>query len=284
MALRGNKPGWTAALLLCAAGVPPAGIAQDGAAARPGVLPEKEALTYSVEWRLVTAGKAQLDWTSTGDQSEGWEARLHLESTGLVSKLFKVNDLYTSRLAQDLCAQSSHIDAQEGTRRRDTRITFDGEAGKAKYLEKDLVRNTVVATRQIDIPACVYDVVGGLFKLRTMRLEPGQNVQVAMSNGKKSVMARVEAQQREEIRTPAGTFKTVRYEAYLFNDVLFQRSARLHVWLTDDARKLPVQIRIRMQFTVGTITLQLEKEERGQYRAVENHSAVEGPGLRGPGF
>jgi hypothetical protein len=33
------------------------------------------------------------------------------------------------------------------------------------------------------------------------------------------------------------------------------------VWLTDDRRKLPVQIRVRMQFAIGTITLQLEKHE-----------------------
>jgi hypothetical protein len=247
----------TLALLL-----PVAATAQDGAGERPRALPQKEALTYTVEWRLITAGKVQLDWKAATQAGGGWEASLRLESTGLVSKLFKVNDIYTTRLARDLCAQSSHIDALEGRRRRDTRITFDGEAGKASYLEKDLTRNAVVDNREIDIPSCVHDVVGALFKLRTLQLEPGQSAQVPVSNGKKTVPARVEAQQREEVRTPAGTFKTMRYEAYLFNDVLYQRSARLHVWLTDDARRVPVQIRIRMQFTVGTITLQLEKEER----------------------
>jgi hypothetical protein len=34
------------------------------------------------------------------------------------------------------------------------------------------------------------------------------------------------------------------------------------VWLTDDARRLPVQIRVRMQFTVGAITLPLDKVDR----------------------
>jgi hypothetical protein len=97
--------------------------------------------------------------------------------------------------------------------------------------------------------------------VRTLRLEPGQSAQVAVSDGKKSVLANVEAQQREDVRTPAGTFKTVQYEIMLFNGVLFQRSAHLHVWLTDDARRIPVQIRVRMPVTIGTITLQLEKRE-----------------------
>jgi hypothetical protein len=53
----------------------------------------------------------------------------------------------------------------------------------------------------------------------------------------------------------------VRYEIHLFNNVLYRRRAYLYVWLTDDRRRLPVQIRVRMQFTIGTITLQLEKRE-----------------------
>ena len=102
-------------------------------------------------------------------------------------------------------------------------------------------------------------MAGGLYYLRTLHLEPGQSTQAPVSDGKKSVMARIEAQQREDVKTPAGTFKTLRYEVFLFNDVLYRRSARVNVWLTDDARRLPVQIRVRMQFTIGTITMLLEK-------------------------
>ena len=75
-------------------------------------------------------------------------------------------------------------------------------------------------------------------------------------------MARIEAQERETVKTGSGTYKTIRYEAFLFNNVLFRRSGRLFAWLTDDDRRLPVQIRIRMPFYVGTVTLQLEKGGR----------------------
>jgi hypothetical protein len=44
-------------------------------------------------------------------------------------------------------------------------------------------------------------------------------------------------------------------------DALYRRSAHLYIRLTDDRRKLPVQIRVRMQFAIGSITLQLEKHE-----------------------
>ena len=102
---------------------------------------------------------------------------------------------------------------------------------------------------------------GRTFLLRRLNLEPGQSTQIPVSDGKKSVMAQIEAQQREDVKTPAGTFKTIRYEIFLFNDVLYSRSAHLYVWLTDDRRKLPVQIRVRMPITIGTLTLLLEKHE-----------------------
>jgi len=103
--------------------------------------------------------------------------------------------------------------------------------------------------------------VGGLFFMRTLNLEPGQTTTEPITDGKKSAIAKVEAQAREDIKTPEGTFHTIRYEAYLFNGVIYKRPAHLNVWLTDDARKLPVQIRVRMSIAVGTITLTLEKHE-----------------------
>jgi hypothetical protein len=119
----------------------------------------------------------------------------------------------------------------------------------------------MVASSQADIPPCVHDVFGALYSLRNLHLDPGQTTQIPVSDGKKSVSAKVEAQARESVKTPSGTYKTIRYEAYLFNNVLYRRPAHLFIWLSDDARKLPVQIRVKMQFTIGTITLQLEKEE-----------------------
>src|SRR5262249_669877 len=162
-----------------------------------------------------------------------------LRSTGLVSRLYKVQDDYSSVVNQQLCAASSYLMAHEGGRHRETKVTFDAESKKASYLETDLVKKTVVNASETDTPACVHDIVGGLYLLRTLRLEPGQSVQIPVSDGKKSVQARVEAQAREEIKTPGGTYKTVRHEVFLFNNVLYRRSGRLFVWLTDDGRRAP---------------------------------------------
>lgn len=229
----------------------------------PGSLPAKETLDYSIEWRLVTAGHAQLEWYATTPKLHmGYEAKLHLESVGLVSRLYRVSDLYTVEMTPTLCAESTVMSAHEGSRNRETRVHFDPASRKATYVERDLNKNTIFSQRETAIPGCVYDVLGGLAAIRAIQLEPGHATEFHMSDGKKSVSAKIEAEKREEIKTNAGTFKTIRYQAYLFNDVLFHRSAHLYIWLSDDARKLPVQIQIRLQIAIGTITFKLDKESR----------------------
>jgi hypothetical protein len=227
----------------------------------PQNLPARETLSYTVEWRLITAGKAKLEWTSGQRPAAGPQVNLRLESVGLVSKFFKVEDDYSAILNPALCAQSVQMTTQEGSRQRETKITFDSAARKARYLERDRAKNAVVAARDIDTPPCVHDILGGLYFLRTLNLEPGQSIEVPVSDGKKSVMAKVEAQQREDVKTAQGTFKTIRYEVYVFNEVLYRRPAHLYVWLSDDRRRLPVRVQVRMQFAIGTITLLLEKAE-----------------------
>jgi hypothetical protein len=221
----------------------------------------KETLYYNVEWRLISAGKAKVEWMPQPQPRVPSQIHFHLESVGLVSKLFKVEDDYSALLNPGFCAQAVQMTTHEGSRQRETKVTFDAETKKASYLERDLVKNTVLLSQEIDFSPCVHDVLGGLYFLRSLTLEPNQSTEIPVSDGKKVARVKVEAQQREDIKTPEGVFKTIRYEVYLFNNVIYRRPAHLTLWLTDDRRKLPVEIRVRLQVTIGTITLQLEKHE-----------------------
>ncbi len=223
-------------------------------------VPREEVLTYRAEWRFIHAGDARLTWGSSAD-GKGWSARLHLESAGLVSRLFKVNNDYVSEHTAGLCVASTLLKANEANRRRETAVTFDAARRKASYTERDLVKNITVS-QEIDIQPCEHDVIGALYALRALRLQPGASAEFPVSDGKKAVMAKVEAQERETIKTDAGTYKVIRHEAFLFNNVLYRRRGRLFVWLTDDDRRLPVQIRVRLPFYIGTVTLQLQKESK----------------------
>ncbi|MDE3195137.1 MAG: DUF3108 domain-containing protein [Acidobacteriota bacterium] len=238
-----------------------AALQQEPPTQAPGV-PAHETLDYDVEWRLIQAGTARLTWAAmSGAPNSSGELRLHLESAGLVSRLFRVQDDYTASLGPNLCAQSTFLSAHEGNRNRETRVVYDSLNHKANYVEKDLVKNSTV-NHEVEIPSCVHDVLSGMLVLRKLRLDTGKTVQIPLSDGKKFVQAKVEAQQREEVKTELGTFKTIRYEVFVFNNVLFKRSGHLHIWLTDDETRLPVQLQVRLQFAIGTITFHLKKQEK----------------------
>jgi hypothetical protein len=218
-------------------------------------LPDLGKLTYYIEWRLIHAGDAVLDLHNS-------EGRMKLDSAGLVSALFKVDDAYTVRFEPSFCAAESQMDSKEGKRHHLTTVTFDRNQNRATWTERDVLdNNKVLRKAQVDIPHCVHDVLGGLLTLRGSTLEPGQSTLAPMSDGRRSAQVKVDAQEREEVTTPAGTFKTIRYEVNLLNGVVYPRKGRVFVWLSDDAKRIPVQIRLRLAFPIGTVTLQLQKED-----------------------
>jgi hypothetical protein len=212
-------------------------------------------LNYRVEWRLIEAGEASLKWLPSGTARTG-EAQVAIQSKGLVSKLFPVQNQFSLKTDELGCALLTTLNSSEGSRRRHTQVTYDRASQRVQFREQDLVKNQTIE-KEVAIPGCTFDVIAALLELRRLRLEPGAAFSVPISDGKKFVQARVESQAREKVKTPAGEFSTIRCEAFLFDGVLFARKARLHVWFTDDTAKIPVQIRIAMRFYVGTVTLQL---------------------------
>jgi hypothetical protein len=218
-------------------------------------LPAVQKLVFSADWRFIHAGDIEVDVAAPES------LRMRLKTAGLVRSFVKVDDDYSASYRPGWCAAATVLTAHEGKRHRETKVRFDAETRKAHYLERDLEKNAVVAENTIDIPACVHDVIGGLQRLREMLPAPGTVTELPVSDGKKAVMARVEAQGRERVSTPVGEFQSIRYEAFLMSGVLYRRKGRLFVWISEDERRLPVRIRVQLPFYIGTVTVQLEKVE-----------------------
>jgi hypothetical protein len=217
--------------------------------------PAAQKLRFEAEWRLVRAGDVEVE--TSGAES----LKMQLRTAGVVRTFVKVDNQFQASYRQGWCAEATELTAHEGKRHRETKVRYDAGERKAYHVERDLEKDSVVSQNQIDIPACVHDVTAGLQRLRELLPQPGAVIELPLSDGKKAVMARVEAQRRERIRTPVGEFQAIRYEAFVMSGVLYRRKGRLFVWISEDERRLPVQIRIQMPFYVGTVTLQLEKVE-----------------------
>ncbi|MGH9583930.1 MAG: DUF3108 domain-containing protein [Bryobacteraceae bacterium] len=220
--------------------------------------PYPERLSYRVEWHMITAGTATVE-LSHGTPDD-WRINLDLESTGTVARLYSLLDKYQVVTDEQFCAANAELDAQQGKQHRITHLAFNRSARKVTLTERDLVKHST-ETKEVAIAPCTHDILGALAVLRTMRMEPGQWWSVPVTNGRKMVYAKIHAQEKETIAVEGKTYRTVRYEAYLFNGALYKRKGRLLLWLTDDAARIPVQFRFQLGFPIGTISLELEKRQ-----------------------
>jgi hypothetical protein len=222
-----------------------------------------EQLVYSAGWRLFDAGRATIEVGAR-------EASVLVETQGVVGKLHPVRDQYQSTFRDALCAVSSSMHAEEGNEVSETLVAFG--LGKAHRVETDLKLNTK-HTGEVATPDCVHDLVGGLMKMRELHLRPGAEAKLPLSDGRKSIQARVAALDVETIRTPAGEFRAIRHEVFLYNGVFFRKKGRLFVWLSDDERQLPVQMKVELAFYIGDIVVKLDSVSGPAYRVAASQQA-----------
>ncbi len=179
-----------------------------------------------------------------------------VRSTGIVATLFKVVDVFESLFqSRDLCSRRIVKNIQEGLRHRNTVVLFDPKTRQARMEDQDLNRPDLPAKRtESPIPACVQDVLSALYVIRTRNLRVGDLVQFPINDGGRTYDVNIEIQAQEEVRTPAGTFQTLRLEPRVF-DGLFKNKGRLFIWLTNDEARMPVQLKAKIN--IGTITAAL---------------------------
>jgi len=220
--------------------------------------PFPEKLSYRIEWRFVTAGNVtvQLSHINAAD----WQLNMDVQSAGLVTRLYKVDDKYKVVTDQKFCGVQSNLDAEEGKRHKLTSLSFDLPHNKVEYDDHDVLKNTS-DKRWLDVPPCTREIAGALASLRLMDVPPGKSATFPITDGKKVAYGKIEAQARENLNIDGKNYQTIRYEAFLFDNVLYKRKGRLFIWLTDDGARIPVQLRFQLGFPIGTVTVELEKQQ-----------------------
>jgi hypothetical protein len=117
-------------------------------------------------------------------------------------------------------------------------------------------------TTQPATPEHPLDDASFLFYMRTQPMEVGQEYRLNLyfRTEKNPVILRVE--KREECELPDQTKMTCLVVAPIVGDRgIFAERQDARVWLTDDARRIPVQIRTRYPF--GVVNLKLENVKLG---------------------
>jgi hypothetical protein len=220
--------------------------------------PLRQTLTFTVDWRVFTAGTAVFHLEQQGDQLK---IAATADTAGAVNLLFPVVDRFQSAMdTKTGCSSGFSKQLQEGRRKVSTDLTFDPATGKQTQIEKNLVKGTQ-KTETAPIPACVTDSLSGIFYAASQRLAVGQDVDFPLGDAMRTVTVTMKVEAHEEIKTPAGTFQTIRVQPTAEEGVVKNRG-NIWIWYTDDARHMPVQIRARLFWGMwSTITFHLQSVE-----------------------
>ena len=219
---------------------------------QPGFsFPQKQTLTYSVDWRVFPAGTAVLHFETVGDQVR---LTANADTIGAINLLFHVSDRFQSTFdRQRGCTTQFDKQTVEGRRQINSTLRIDYNQSKAILDEKNQVSGQ---TKHVEtpIPGCVTDLLTGMFYAASQPLVIGKSFTIPVVDAQKTVPVTMRVESREEIKTSLGTFKTIRVQPTADAGVVKNRG-NIWVWYTDDERHLPVQMRARLFW--GTITFRL---------------------------
>jgi len=211
--------------------------------------PAKQTLTYTVDWRVFTAAVASFQIEQQGTVQK---ISASADTVGGVTMLFPVIDRFQSGFdTKTGCSTGFSKQTQEGRRKISSDLNFNYGQGKQTLVERNLVKGT---TKQLtaSIPACVSDSLSAIFYVGSQPLTVGQNFRFPLADSMRTVTVTMKVEAKEEVKTPAGTFQTVRVQPTADEGVVKNRG-KIWIWYSDDAARIPVQVRTHMYW--GTLTL-----------------------------
>ena len=162
--------------------------------------------------------------------------------------LYRVNDRYESWF--DVATLNSlryHQDIDEGNYERKRRYEIFPERGMMR--ENDKPEEPTV-TNPLDEGSFLYFV-------RTIPLEVGRTYEYARYFKAQGNPVRIRVLRRETVKVPAGTFNTVVLQPTFQTKGIFSQNGHAEVWITDDARRMMVQMKSKLSF--GSLNLYLTK-------------------------
>ncbi len=223
---------------------------------RPGFsFPQKQTLTYSVDWRVFPAGTAVLHFEAQGDRER---LSANADTIGAINLLFHVGDRFQSTFDREKgCTYEFDKQTVEGRRQVNSAFRVDYAQGKSILDEKNMVTGQ---TKHLEVPisGCLTDLLTGVFYAASQPMQVGRSFVIPVVDAQHTVPVTLKVEGREEIKTPLGTFKTLRAQPTADAGVVKNRG-NIWIWYTDDERHLPVQMRARLFW--GTITFRLTGNE-----------------------
>jgi hypothetical protein len=214
---------------------------------RPG-----ERLVYTISWFKVPAGTTVME-VGEGPANDGLSAyRLvtTAKTNSFVSAFYPVDSRVESLMdATALVPQRLLFRRREGKRKNDFDVTFN-HAEHQVHSIKDGVAET------FPLPDGAQDALSCLYFLRTLpALTPGTSVFMNVHHDRKNYRLEVRVEDVERMTSPWGEVETLRILAVMPFKGIFLNEGNIRVWLTNDARRIPVLMQAKV--VVGAVTATL---------------------------
>ncbi len=212
----------------------------------PGArLQRGEKLLYSIEYVGINAGYSYIKIDSQMTWARGRPA-YHLVnetwSNPFFSKFYRVHDRSESFVdSETLVSLVFHKRIREGSYRHEEEVEFDHQANKAIYS----------TGQEVDLVPGSRDILLTLFYYRLFPLEVGRSLYIDNHTDKRNYPLEVKVLRRERLSTILGKVDCLVVEPVLRTPGLFEHKGRLWVWLTDDARRIPVLMKSKI--VIGSI-------------------------------
>lgn len=209
-----------------------------------------ERLHFSVEYFGISAGYATL-FINQGPEMNGRET-LHIVAEARTHPafewIFKVRDRI-----------ESFVDSRSIFSWRYEKHLREGNYSNDSFMIYDQINQKVIKDKgrtEIDAPPMVQDVLSEFYFYRTLDQGIGDKttIPVLADDGKRyEVLVKVVRQ--EKVKVPAGEFDCLVVEPYLKFEGVFKHQGKIHIWLTNDERRVPVLI--KSGIIIGTIDIVL---------------------------
>ena len=168
-------------------------------------------------------------------------------SNSFCDTFYQVRDLNESWLdARTLTSLGYSKKLREGHFFRDEWVLYDRDAGT--FVARRTDRDGRFAVRTGTIPAQVQDILSSIYYVRASDLKAGGQVVVDVNTPDNWPLV-VNVVTREEVKTPAGRAAAVLVEPAMRREGLFvQKGKRLRLWLSDDASKRLLMMKVEVFF------------------------------------
>jgi len=210
-----------------------------------------EDLRFVIRWGVITAGNSSL--TVDGVQVLADRQVYHLvseaHSTGVVDTFYRVtdrNEAWLDTASLTSLGYSKHL--HEGSFQENSDVTFDQAARHWVRVTHRVDKNSI-ENKEGELPPDCLDIQSSLYLTRTMSLEVGKTFSIDVQSSDKIYPVVVNVLRRQTIKVPAGTFDCFLVEPQLRTPGMFiAKGKKLQVWLTADARHMPVRMRTEVFF------------------------------------